>query len=115
MKVFTDVERGMFNVVIVKHENYGEVVNNNPLMWEDACKWVKDLLTGIGRDWDNEKYEDVYLEMVSCPRPWTPELLSMFTREQIKLKMELAESKRRAENRLKYLREESTTYNYVGA
>lgn len=89
MQVFDfDTTTELYNVVVVRQTPCAGVPkrdsfqgNYEPLEWPQACKWCRDILKGIGREWNESKFVDVYIELASCPRPWTPEILAAFNRE----------------------------------
>lgn len=84
-----DVAKHLFNVVVVWNtpcagipRRDAKVANADPLDWATANKWCHGILTGIGRDWMETKFVDIYIEPVNVPRPWTPEIYAAYKREQ---------------------------------
>jgi len=99
---FAEVEGKLFNVVVVREivaqrrlidpidgkrhrvndeDCFSEVVNVQPMDWDRARLWLNGLLTGIGRDWKESRFVDVYLELADCPRPFTEEIQLALTAE----------------------------------
>jgi hypothetical protein len=92
MQIFENVESKLFNVVIVSEYPYiggyarhSEVCNAEPLSFHGASKWVHGIMTGIGRDWKTpSRYVDIYMELAHCPRPFTEEIQSMLSQEELR-------------------------------